>query len=105
MNISLINVDKGSMTVFEPDWQREAIKRVENDPEIISQAEEINSTFRARALEALGREDWIPGLAIKSILQGIPRYAYLKRISDGKGHEYDAEIDLLFQTISFTLIH
>ena len=104
MNISLTNLDKGPMTAFEPDWQREAIKRAENDPEIISQAEKINSTFRARALEALGREDWIPGLAIKSILQGIPRYAYLKRISDGESHEYDAEIDLLFQTISFAMV-
>lgn len=78
---------------------KETEKRINNDPEIIERAKEINREYFQKLQEIVKDSENTEkaGILINKLNNSTARFQYIKNID-----EYEAEIDML--TWSFTLI-
>lgn len=104
MNENIIvfrNLNESPMSVSAPKWQREIVARVEEEYQ-----EEALETSNA-IQKAFNEFDVKPGYfatTFRHILHSIPRYEYIKNVSDGSGGVYDVQIDLALHTVGFVEI-
>ena len=99
--IIFTNLNESPMSVSAPKWQREIVARVEEEYQ-----EEALETSNA-IQKVFSEFDVKPGYfatTFQYILNSIPRYEYIKSVSDGSGGVYDVEIDLALHTVSFVEI-
>jgi hypothetical protein len=98
--IMFTNLNTSPMTASVPRWQQDVMDRV--NAEFQEQAIETSEKIR-QAFELLS--DRIqPGYfasAFQKVLNEVPRYVYIKHITDPYGTEYTAQIDLAMHRVSF----
>ncbi len=103
MNITFKNLSVSICTANAPKWQSDIIARINSEYQ--EKAIEASEQFRASALEALQRAgNGYAGTAINSVMRNLPRYEFIKAVTDPNGEVYDVMIDLLFHTVSFERI-
>ncbi len=97
--LSFRNINKSPMSMGEPKWQTELIKRI--NIEYAEQAIKCGTIIRERFDEISAKclPEYYAGQFIE-ILRTVPRYVYIKNVN-GDGVLYDVEIDLALLTVEF----
>lgn len=94
------NMNNSPMTLSEPRWQTETIKRIAE--EYAARFDETNRKFHAGLSEIMGhaKPEFVFG-PVNKLIRNTPRFCYEKGYHAPDGHIYDIEIDLLGVTVYF----